>query len=79
MLTEIEAQEKIRNFVPNSTLKAWTRYKDLYLIRVEYQSEIYREKIYDPFFSVNINTGEVRDFSILSDLETILNLKWADI
>lgn len=55
-------------------IKAWVRYKNIYLFRVEFPSE--EEKDYDPFLSVDVDTGEVRDFSVLTDgnLEEITKL-----
>lgn len=76
MLNEIEAQTKLKVFVSEAIPKSWTQYKNLYLFRIELPTG---DIVYDPFFSVDMNTGEVRDFSILDDLEMISNLKWNDI
>ena len=76
MLSEIEAQAKLEKFIPEGIPKSWTKFKNLYLFRVESSTV---ELVFDPFFSVDVNTGEVLDFSILMDLETISNLKWNDI
>lgn len=76
MLNKDQAKTKLENFVPGVIPKAWTQYKNLYLFRIELPNQ---KLVYDPFFSVDVDTGEVLDFSILSDLETISNLKWNDI
>lgn len=77
MLNETQAQDKVKSFAPNVTLKTWASYKNLYLIKVEWPSK--DEKNFDPFFSVDKNTGKVQDFSILPDLDTIVNLEWINI
>lgn len=79
MLTESQAQIQVEKALPGIKVKAWTRYQDLYLIRVEYPSE--EEKDWDPFFSVDILTGEVYEFSVLTDgdINEIAALKWTDI
>ena len=40
-------------------------YHDVYLFRVKFISE--DESNYDPFFSVHIQSGKVKDFSVLHD------------
>lgn len=79
MLTESEAQAKVKELIPDAVPKVWTRYKDLYLVRVEYPSE--EEGNFDPFFSVDVNTGETQDFSITEDgdVSEIGDLKWNEI
>lgn len=76
MLSKEQAQANLVKFVPEVIPKSWTQYKNLYLFRIEIPGQ---EITYDPFYSVDINTGKVLDFSILSNLDTILNLKWNDI
>jgi hypothetical protein len=65
MLNILAAERALLNTVPLIRLQDAVRYKDVYLFRVEFASE--EEKDYDPFFSVDVNTGEVRDFSVLTD------------
>lgn len=79
MLTEIQAQYIMTKSFPEFSLKSWAIYKDVYLFRVQYP--IPEEKDFDPFFSVNKTTGEVRDFSVLvdGDINEIAALKWNDI
>lgn len=64
----------VKKNIPTGTIDAWVRYHDLYLFRVFIDNGF--EKGMDPFYSVNVNTGEFRDFSILTDGDTgeILNL-----
>jgi hypothetical protein len=76
MLNPKQAQKNLEEVVPGVIPKAWVQYKNLYLFRIELPN---KKIAYDPFFSVDINTGEVEDFSILDDLTTISNLKWNDI
>lgn len=79
MLSEIQARDAITKAFPKTPIKAWTKYNNFYLFRVENPSE--EEKDWDPFFSVNIDTGEVRDFSVLTDgnVSEIAKLKWTTI
>jgi hypothetical protein len=50
---------------PNSKAIECVDYKDLYLVRVVWSDP--GEQNYDPFFSVDPSTGEVNEFSIMSD------------
>lgn len=64
----------VKKNIPNGKIDASIRYRDLYLFKVFIDNGF--EKDMDPFYSVNINTGEFRDFSILTDGDTgeIINL-----
>ena len=79
MLNRLQAQAQLVKAFPEETPKAWTVYQDLYLFRVEHPSAA--EKNWDPFFSVDHITGEVRDFSVLTDgnLSEIGALKWNNV
>lgn len=55
----------VKKNIPNVKIDASIRYHDLYLFKVFIDNGF--EKEMDPFYSVNINTGEFRDFSILTD------------
>lgn len=68
MLTEEQALLKIREVFPDSDLEVTgpVNYNDLYLFRVIDTSDPI-EGMWDPFFSVDKETGEVRDFSIITD------------
>ena len=55
----------VKKNIPNGKIDASIRYRDLYLFKVFINNGF--EKEMDPFYSVNINTGEFRDFSILTD------------
>jgi hypothetical protein len=65
MLSVIQAREALLNREPTVKVEAVIVYRNVYLFRVRHASE--EEADYDPFFSVDIRTGEVRDFSILTD------------
>lgn len=60
--------------IPNGKIDKSIIYHDLYIFKVFIDNGF--EKDMDPFYSVNINTGEFRDFSILTDGDTgeIINL-----
>ena len=55
----------VKKNIPNGKIDASIRYRDLYLFKIFIDNGF--EKEMDPFYSVNINTGEFRDFSILTD------------
>lgn len=55
----------VKKNIPNGKIDSSIRYRDLYLFKVFIDNGF--EKEMDPFYSVNINTGEFRDFSILTD------------
>lgn len=80
MLTNDDAQILLDNILPDDVeIKAWAQYRNLYLFRVQYSS--LGEEDWDPFFSVNSNTGEVKDFSVLTDgdISEISRLDWQEI
>jgi hypothetical protein len=64
----------VKKNIPEGKIDAHIRYHDLYLFRVFMDNGL--EKGMDPFYSVNVNTGEFRDFSILTDgdIDEILDL-----
>ena len=41
------------------------RYNDVFLVRIEHPD--IEEANYDPFFSVDPNTGEIKEFSVITD------------
>jgi len=59
------AEKALLKVVPYVTIQDHIVYRDLYLFRITFASEA--EKNYDPFFSVDMNTGEVKDFSVITD------------
>lgn len=65
MLSPDQAKRNLIKVTPDVTPIEYVIYRDVYLFRVEFSSP--SEKNYDPFFSVNTGTGEVRDFSVLTD------------
>ena len=79
MLSKSQAQAELEAFYPDATIKSWTTYLDFYLFRVEHPNEL--EKDWDPFFSVDNVTGEVRDFSVLTDIKPseFAELEWKEV
>jgi len=79
MFNQIEAQDLLKKFYPEATIKAWTPYLNFYLFRVEHPDPF--EKDWDPFFSVDKNTGKVWPFSILTDIDVseFGKLKWNEV
>lgn len=65
MLTDAQAREALAAELPGIEIAAQTRYQKLHLFRVVFPSP--EEADYDPFFSVDMETGEVLDFSVLED------------
>jgi hypothetical protein len=68
MLTSEQATQVIRKVFPDSDLDVAgpVDYQSVYLFRVIDTSDPL-EGAWDPFFSVDKKTGEVRDFSIITD------------
>lgn len=79
MLSQPKAQAIVQLALPGAVIKTWADYNDLYLFRVEYPS--LAERNWDPFWSVDKNTGEARDFSVITDgnLSDITKLKWTEL
>jgi hypothetical protein len=65
MFSVQEATEIVRKAIPNGKIQWQTDYQDLYLFQV-FTDDPFEEEM-DPFYSVNKETGEFRDFSILTD------------
>jgi hypothetical protein len=79
MFNQSQAQTQLEKFYPEATIKEWTTYLDFYLFRVEHPD--LEEKNWDPFFSVDNLTGEVRDFSVLTDINSseFSKLEWKEV
>lgn len=65
MLSELEATGLIGNLFTGSRIEKPIAYRGVYLFQVFGQDLLEGDQ--DPFFSVNIQTGEIRDFSVLTD------------
>lgn len=78
-LSLFDAMAAFKNFYPEASILSWTIYHNLYLFRVR-RFEV-GEEDWDPFFSVNIADGEVREFSVLADgnLNDIANSGWKEV
>lgn len=79
MFSKDDAQARIEFVLPGRPIKAWAQYRNVFLFRIEHFSE--HEKDFDPFFSVDMKTGEVRDFSVITDgdLGEIMSLEWTEV
>lgn len=67
MLNYVLAERKLKTALPTATIEDHILYRNVYLFRVNLTSRSEAEQNYDPFYSVDLETGEVRDFSILTD------------
>lgn len=65
MYNKEQAKLLVEKKYPKSKAVACARYKSVFLVRVEHPFP--DEANYDPFFSVNPNTGEVKEFSVITD------------
>lgn len=65
MLSIQQATDVLRKGIPVTSVEAVITYGDLYIFRV-IRDEPGEEEM-DPFFSINRETGELRDFSIITD------------
>jgi hypothetical protein len=66
MLSELEATSIVRNTFPTSRVEPPIAYRGVYLFMV-FNDDDPLEGDQDPFFSVEQSTGELRDFSIITD------------
>lgn len=64
MLNSEQAKAEVEDAV-DCTVEACVPYKGGFLARVKLNSA--EEANYDPFFIVNANTGEVQEFSVMTD------------
>lgn len=65
MLDINEATKVIKKNIPDGKIQAMITYNDLYIFQV-FTDRPFEEEM-DPFYSVNQQTGEFRDFSIITD------------
>lgn len=65
MLSEREAIGKLKLVFPDCNPEKIITYGNLYLILAPRSDPV--EGVWDPYFSVDMNTGEARDYSILQD------------
>lgn len=65
MLSTAEAKAAVEKQNPGTTAEVCVTYNDLYLVRVKHADP--DEVGYDPFYSVHPLTGEVKEFSVLTD------------
>ncbi len=65
MLNEAQAKELVEKSEPGVKAVDCFRYESLLLVRVEFPDP--DEANYDPFFSVDPDTGEVKEFSVITD------------
>jgi len=68
MLSETDAIKVVKaQFPENAEITKPILYGDLYVFRV--YSEVSDSRVLDPFFSVSRETGEFRDFSVITDVK----------
>lgn len=60
-----EATKIVNKALPDHKINAYVEYKNLYLFQI-FSKRPFEEEL-DPFYSVNRDTGEFRDFSIITD------------
>lgn len=65
MLNVEEASKVVLDFIPGGKIQTYVEYKDLYVFLVHNNNV--GEEFMDPFYSVNKLSGELSDFSILTD------------
>lgn len=68
MLSLNDAIKIVKKNTPQGNIQAAIIYEDVYVFQVFTDDEF--EGQMDPFYSVNIKTGEFRDFSIITDGDT---------
>ena len=65
MLSIKQAVNTVKKTLPDGRIDSMIVYNGLYIFKVFTEDEL--EGQMDPFYSVNIETGEFRDFSIITD------------
>jgi hypothetical protein len=65
MLSEIDAVRIVTDAFPGARIEKPIEYQGVYLFQVFTDDLL--EGGQDPFFSVNMQTGELRDFSVITD------------
>lgn len=65
LITADEAKAGIEKAIPGAKVEACVPYKGGYLARAVLPSA--EEANWDPFFIVNANTGEIQEFSVMTD------------
>ena len=65
MLSEKEAKAAVAKEDPDAKIVDIFWYNSLYLVRIQHPSPA--EADWDPFYSVNPKTGEVAEFSVITD------------
>ncbi len=65
MLSVNQAKSEVESAIPGVKVEVCVPYKGGFLARVIFPSA--DEANYDPFFMVNAHTGEVQEFSVMTD------------
>lgn len=65
MLSILQATEIVKEAMPTGKIQKVVSYNNLYLFQV-FSDRPFEEE-WDPFYSVDKNTGEFSDFSIIED------------
>lgn len=65
MITPKEAVDIVKKELPGWSIQKYVEYRDYYIFQVF--SDRVGEEQYDPFFSVNKETGAFSDYSIITD------------
>lgn len=65
MLNLTQAIDVVKNNIPDGSVQSAIKYNGLYVFMVFNNDEL--EGQMDSFYSVDTNTGEFRDFSIITD------------
>lgn len=75
MISEQEAIDIAKKAIPGSKVKKIIDYNDLYILYISTGDEF--EDDYDPFYSVDKESGHFEDFSIIDDGDfSIINEKF---
>lgn len=64
-LNKSQATQLIKLALPTGTVRKVIRYGDLYVFQV-FRTDPAEEQM-DPFYSVDMNTGNVKEFSVITD------------
>lgn len=65
MLSEVDARVVVKNAFPTASISNPIDYQGVYVFKVITPDPLEGDQ--DPFYSVNKTTGELRDYSVITD------------
>lgn len=70
MLTQIQALALVKSKFPDSRVLFFLEYRNLFLFQV-FDDQDEEEGEFDPYYSVNPQTREIKEFSVMTDANRV--------